>query len=71
MKILCHRAADVAKIAVAKADDLYQSKKIVAVAEADGIECVAARRGDRHQRRLQAARVGSTRSLRDGIELQC
>ena len=62
-------AADVINIKIAKAGGLYQSKKIAAVAEAAGLECVIGTAwglGIKVAAKLHPA--AATRSLRDGVE---
>ena len=62
-------AADVINIKIAKAGGLYQSKKIAAVAEAAGLQCVIGTAwglGIKVAAKLHPA--AATRSLRDGVE---
>ena len=69
MQIVRYQAADVINIKIAKAGGLYQSKKIAAVAEAAGLECVIGTAwglGVKVAAKLHLA--AATRSLRDGVE---
>ena len=62
-------AAAVINIKIAKAGGLYQSKKIAAVAEAAGLQCVIGTAwglGIKVAAKLPLA--AATRSLRDGVE---
>ena len=69
VQIVRAQAADVINIKIAKAGGLYQSKKIAAVAEAAGLECVIGTAwglGVKVAAKLHLA--AATRSLRDGVE---
>ena len=69
VQIARHQAADVINIKIGKAGGLYQSKKIAAVAEAAGLECVIGTAwglGIKVAAKLHLA--AATRSLRDGVE---
>ena len=69
VQIIRAQAADVINIKIAKAGGLYQSKKIAAVAEAAGLECVIGTAwglGVKVAAKLHLA--AATRSLRDGVE---
>ena len=69
VQIVRAQAADVINIKIAKAGGLYQSKKIAAVAEAAGLECVIGTAwglGIKVAAKLHLA--AATRSLRDGVE---
>ena len=69
VQIIRAQAADVINIKIAKAGGLYQSKKIAAVAEAAGLECVIGTAwglGIKVAAKLHLA--AATRSLRDGVE---
>ena len=69
VQIIRAQAADVINIKIAKAGGLYQSKKIAAVAEAAGLECVIGTAwglGVKVAAKLHLA--APTRSLRDGVE---
>ena len=69
VQIIRHQAADVINIKIAKAGGLYQAKKIAAVAEAGGLQCVigtAYGLGVKIAAKLHLA--AATRCLRDGVE---
>ena len=69
VQIVRAQAADVINIEIAKAGGLYQSKKIAAVAEAAGLECVIGTAwglGTKVAAKLHL--TAATRSLRDGVE---
>ena len=69
VQIIRAQAADVINIKIAKAGGLYQSKKIAAVAEAAGLECVIGTAwglGVKVAAKLHLA--AATLSLRDGVE---
>ena len=69
VQIARHQAADVINIKIGKAGGLYQSKKVAAVAEAAGLECVIGTAwglGIKVAAKLHLA--AATRSLRDGVE---
>ena len=69
VQIIRAQAADVINIKIAKAGGLHQSKKIAAVAEAAGLQCVIGTAwglGIKVAAKLHLA--AATRSLRDGVE---
>ena len=69
VQIIRTQAADVINIKIAKAGGLYQSKKIAAVAEVAGLQCVIGTAwglGIKVAAKLHLA--AATRSLRDGVE---
>ena len=65
VQIIRAQAADVINIKIGKAGGLYQSKKIAAVAEAAGLECVI---GTAWGLGVKLHLAAATRSLRDGVE---
>ena len=69
VQIVRAEAADVINIKIGKAGGLYQAKKIAAVAEAAGLECVIGTAwglGVKAAAKLHLA--AATRSLRHGVE---